>query len=92
MSPNTERLYRIALDAAGLLSGPIADLPTLERLKAAVEERLPRKPSPQQTSSLESWLGRIEGLWRKDVGPRAIYDTLRLEDEQFREARATLPR
>ncbi len=90
MSPNTERLYRIALEAAGLLSGPIADLPTLERLKAAVEERLPRKPAPQQTSSLEAWLGRIEELWKKGLGPRAIYDRLRLEDEQFREVRATL--
>ena len=90
MSPNTERMYRIALEAAGLLSGPIMDLPALERLKAAVEERLPRKPSPQQTSSLETWLEKIEELWKKGVGPRAIYDTLRLEDEQFREARATL--
>ena len=90
MSPNTERMYRIALEAAGLLSGPIMDLPTLERLKAAVEERLPRKPSPQQTSSLETWLEKIEELWKRGVGPRAIYDALRLEDEQFREARATL--
>ena len=32
MSPNTERMYRIALEAAGLLAGPIADLPTLENL------------------------------------------------------------
>lgn len=31
MSPNTERAYRTALEAAGLLAGPIADLPTLER-------------------------------------------------------------
>jgi transposase len=90
MSPNTERAYRIALEAAGMLVGPIADLPTLERLKAAVEERLPRKTPPQQTSSLEDWLGKIEELWKKGVGPRAIYDTLRLEDEQFRESRATL--
>jgi hypothetical protein len=51
-------MYRIALEAVGLLAGPIADLPTLERLKAAVEERLPRKPSPQQTSSLEAWRRR----------------------------------
>jgi transposase len=90
MSPNTERMYRIALEAAGLLAGPIVDLPTLEALKAAVEERLPRKPAPQQTSSLETWVGKIEELWKKGVGPRAIYDTLRLEDEQFRETRATL--
>jgi transposase len=90
MSPNTERAYRIALEAAGLLAGPVAELPTLEVLKAAVEQRLPRKTPPQQVSSVEEWLGKIEELWKKGVGPRAIYDTLRLEDERFRESRATL--
>ena len=84
MSPNTERTYRLVLEAAGLLGGPIEDLPTLELLKAVAEERLPRKPAPQQTSSLEAWLSRIEELWKKELGPRAIYDRLRLEDEQFR--------
>lgn len=90
MSPNTERAYRLALKAAGLLLGPIPDLPTLERLKAAVEELLPRKLPPQQVSSLEPWLTRIEEEWRKGVGPRAIYDGLRLEDLGFVEAKATL--
>jgi transposase len=90
MSPNTERAYRLALEAAGLLAGPIADLPTLERLKAAIEDRLPRKAPAQQTSSLEAWLARIEELWKQGLGPRAIYDRLRLEDAQFREIRATL--
>jgi hypothetical protein len=27
MSPNTERMYRLALEAVGLLAGPVADLP-----------------------------------------------------------------
>jgi transposase len=90
MSPNTERTYRLVLEAAGLLTGPIADIPTLEALKAVVEDRLPRKPAPQQVSSLETWLGQIEELWKKGLGPRAIYDRLRLEDEPFRESRATL--
>jgi len=90
MSPNTERAYRLALDAAGLLKGVIPDLPTLEKLKAAVEERLPRKLPPQQVSSLEPWLTRIEEAWKKGVGPRAIYDELRLQDESFVEAQATL--
>jgi transposase len=90
MSPNTERMYRLVLEAAGLLMGPVADIPTLEVLKAVVEDRLPRKPAPQQTSSLETWLPQIEELWKKGLGPRAIYDRLRLEDERFRESRATL--
>ena len=70
MSPNTERAYRLALGAAGLLAGPIPDLPPLERLKAAVEERLPRKLPPQQVSSLEPWLARIEEKWKRGAGPR----------------------
>ncbi len=41
-------------------------------------------------SSLEPWLGRIEEAWKKGAGPRAIYDELRLDDEGFVEARATL--
>jgi transposase len=90
MSPNTERAYRLALNAAGLLAGPIPDLPTLERLKAAVEEQLPRKVPPQQLSSLEAWTGRIEERWKQGAGPRAIYDALRLEDAAFVEASATL--
>ncbi len=89
MSPNTERAYRLALEAAGLLSG-LPDLPTLEKLKAAVEERLPRKLPPQQVLSLEPWLARIEEAWKKGAGPRAIYDELRLQDQGFVEARATL--
>ena len=41
MSPNTERAYRNALLAEGLLDGAADDLPTLELLKAAVTRRLP---------------------------------------------------
>jgi len=90
MSPNTERMYRLALQRAGVLLGPAADLPPLELLKTSVAEQLPRKPAPQQTSSLEGWLEKIEQLWHRGVGPRGIYDTLRLEDEDFRASRATL--
>jgi len=43
MSPNTERAYRLALDASGLLGGADHRLADAGRLKAAVEERLPRK-------------------------------------------------
>ena len=90
MSPNTERIYRFVLEAAGLLDGPVTDLPPLEVLKAAVEARMPRKAPPQQTTSLEPWLPAIEKLWRQGSGPRSIYDRLRLEDGTFREAHATL--
>jgi DNA-binding IclR family transcriptional regulator len=40
MSPNTERKYRRALVAAGLLEGNPDELPNLVTLRSAVEENL----------------------------------------------------
>lgn len=60
MGPNTERRYREALKCAGLLDGEVDDLPELEVLMRAVEEYLPEKMPPQQTSSAE--------LWRDEIG------------------------
>jgi transposase len=83
MSPNTERQYRVALAAAGLLEGSAEDLPTLEVIQAAVKEHAPGKEAPQQVSSIERWTAVIEELLGKGVKPRAIYDRLRLEEEEF---------
>lgn len=90
MSPNTERQYRVALESAGLLFGTVEELPELEVLKAAVLERLPRKRAPQQVSSLERWLEAIATHQASGLGPRAIYDRLRLDDVGFVESKATL--
>lgn len=90
MSPNTERQYRLALEAAGLLLGDVEHLPELDVLKRAVLERLPRKVAPQQVSSLEAWSATITAQHAKGLGPRAIYDGLRLADVGFVESRATL--
>jgi len=81
MSPNTERQYRKALLGAELLLGPVEQLPELEVLKTAVlrAKPAPAGPPPQATSSLESWRETIEALLTKRLGPRAIYDRLRLE-------------
>lgn len=55
MSPNTERSYRRALEAAGLLEGPVGELPSLEELQAAVLEAHPRRPPPaHEVSSIEA--------------------------------------
>ena len=54
MSPNTERQYRTALEAAGLLAGEVEPLPTMEALKLAVGAHVPSKPAPQQQSSIEA--------------------------------------
>jgi hypothetical protein len=55
MSPNTERVYRAALMAAGLWDGPVDPLPALDELRRAVEAQCPAKGAPQQQrSSIES--------------------------------------
>jgi len=90
ISPNTERQYREALDAAGLLAGPVDDLPGLDVLRAAIDERVPRKLPPQQVSSLDAWTEQVKELVEKGLGPRAIYDRLRLNDPAFAEAKTSL--
>ena len=62
ISPNTERCYRLAFEKAGLLSGSADELPTLEQLRAAVQEHAPAKRPPQQLSSVERWLPTIEEM------------------------------
>ena len=53
MGPNTERAYREALTAAGLLAGPVEELPALETLKAAVEKHAPARPGMSSSASDE---------------------------------------
>lgn len=84
MSVNTERPYRHALEKAGLLEGPVDELPALEVLKAAVSEHMPPKVRPQQVSSVDAWRDRIAALAEKGFPPQAIYDRLRLEEEEPR--------
>jgi len=83
MGPSTERKYRLALDAAGLLEGPLTELPELSELRAVVEAAYPRSVGAQERSSAEPYRSEIEALARRGSGPRAIYDKLRLDDEDF---------
>lgn len=62
LSPNTERRYREALAAAGLLQGPPEAIPALEELKAAVLKHAPPAVPRQQQSSLECYWERIGAL------------------------------
>ena len=48
ISPNTEREYRRALEAEGLLCGDPNDLPELAALQAALEKHRPTRLVPQQ--------------------------------------------
>jgi hypothetical protein len=82
MSPNTERQYREVLAKAGLLDGAPDALPALEVLRATVQ--VERAPLPaQQVSSLERYREPIAQLMQKGLGPRAIFDRLRLEHADF---------
>src|ERR1700694_5427100 len=84
MGPNTERQYREAIAKAGLLDGAPDALPTLEELKAAVmAEHPPAALPPQQLSSLGAYCETIKTLADKGLGPRAIFDRLRLEHPEF---------
>jgi transposase len=81
ISPNTERAYREAFVAAGLLEGSADALPPLAELKAAVlaHRPPPKAAPPQQQSVLEAYRPAVAALFAKGLGPRAIYDRLRLE-------------
>jgi transposase len=83
ISPNTERQYRQALDAAGLLSGPVDALPAVATLNAAIEQALPPKRAPQQVSSIAAWTATVERMLERDAQPQAIYDCLRLSEPTF---------
>jgi transposase len=93
MGPNTERQYREAIARAGLLDGPADALPSLEELKAAVLAVRPPAALPaQQTTSLEAFREVILGLVAKGLGPRAIFDRLRLEHPGFEGSHSAVKR
>ncbi|MFU8805315.1 MAG: IS21 family transposase [Bradymonadaceae bacterium] len=83
MSPNTERKYRLALEAKGLLVGDPDELPSCEFLKNVMEEAMPPTSYPQQISSIEAFKEDISKMLTRGAGPKAIYDRLRLEREDF---------
>jgi transposase len=92
MGPNTERQYREAIQAAGLLAGAADAIPELEALKAAVHAHAPPKPAPQQESSIATWRPRVEKLMASGLSPTAIRDRLRLEDAEFTGSRSAVQR
>ena len=79
VSPNTEREYRLACGKAGLLAGPVDDLPALEDLKATLPRVVPR----QQTSTVEDWTNEVKRLVAKGCEARAIHDHLHRERPDF---------
>src|SRR5262245_30808815 len=83
ISPNTERAYRRALEAQGLLAGDPNALPELETLRHAIATVLPPKTPPQQCSRISRWTDAIAALLTDGATPTAIYDRLRLEHVDF---------
>jgi len=82
MSPNTERKYREALEAEGLLFGD--ELPELDVLRRAVERQIEPAAVPhQEVSSLEDWRQTINEQIKTGAGPTAIFKNLRSEDKEF---------
>ena len=79
MSPNTEREYRRALEAAELLHGDPTKLPEFEELKEAVLEQMPPSVGPQQVSSAAQYDEEIRAALDKGAQPKAIWDQLRLK-------------
>jgi transposase len=83
LSRTTERQYRAVLEAAGLLRGAVDDLPLLETLRAAVTAALPPAKAPQSSTTLDRWVEQVKTLADRGLGPRAIYDRLRLDHADF---------
>lgn len=83
LGPNTERRYREALVAAGVLEGSLDAIPALEELKAAVLQHAPPALPHQQQSSLVCLQEQIAAMHARGLGPTAIYDRLRSEDPEF---------
>jgi transposase len=80
MSPNTERKYRLAIEAAGLLHGEPDQLPDMVALRAAVKRGVTFSDAVGPASSAEPYAAQLETMLRKGAGPRAIYDALKLEE------------
>ena len=75
ISPNTEREYRKALAAAGMLEGDPNDLPELATLQAVLEKHRPARLAPQQESSVERWTAEVKAILAPHQGrgdPRRV--------------------
>ena len=83
MSTRTDREYREAIAAAGLLEGNPAEPPEIAALKVAVEAAKPLPEPRKVPSSIEPWLAEIRKSTEAGAGPQAIWDRLRRKDPSF---------
>jgi len=92
LSPTTERKYRAAIEAAGLLHGAVDELPALDALLRALGAPEPRARAAQERSSIEKHAPRVRELLHRGLKARAIYDRLRMEDAAFTGSYAAVKR
>jgi len=83
MGRNTIHAYLAALAQSGLLEGAADELPALEVLRASVLAQAPPSRPPQQTSSLDRWMEKIQQLREQEAGPTSIHDFLRLNAPEY---------
>jgi transposase len=83
VSPNTERDYREALETAGVLTGSVEELPSLEALRAIVAAAKPPATLPQQVSSVERWTEIATTMVERGAGAKAIFDYLKVHEPEF---------
>lgn len=70
----TERKYRRRLSEAGLLDGPVDQLPSMAALRKALRRHAPTPP--QEVSTVEAHRAFIEGKASEGLGPTAIHGLL----------------
>jgi transposase len=81
---NTIREYFKAISKTGHLDGEPDELPAANILRVIIEEHVPSKEAPQQTSSVEKWKDKIDELrLEKGAGPTSIHDYLRLHESDY---------
>ena len=75
----TVKRYRIWAQEQGLLTG---ELPDHEKLLKLLDETMPEKVPPQNSSKADPYRGRIETLLKEKVKVTAIFDRLREQGYQ----------
>lgn len=92
MSSRSEKRYRDILARAGLLEGPVGELPELCVLKAAV---LAVRPVPDPTpreSTVDRWRPQVEDAVKRGVQIKALHDKLVRTDPDYEASYSALRR
>jgi transposase len=83
MGRDTIREYLAVLSDAGLLAGPIDELPELDVLSKLVREHAASTAAETVTSTVDRWCEEVVRLRAKGAGPTAIHDHLRVNQPEY---------